>query len=92
MPPTHLGPAAPVPKRRSLSFAEREEIALEWASGTGVRAITVKLSRSPAQSSRETRRNLATRGGDFGYDAITEQWHAERPKARTLTLNPALRD
>lgn len=26
--PTHLAPSAPVPKRRSLSFSEREEIAL----------------------------------------------------------------
>lgn len=40
MPPTHLEPSAPLSKNRSLSFAEREEIALECARGTDVRAIT----------------------------------------------------
>ena len=33
MPPTHLAPSAPLLKNRSLSFAEREEIALECARG-----------------------------------------------------------
>ncbi len=96
MPPTHLAPSAPLPKNRSLSFAEREEIALECARGTGVRAIARKLKRSPSTISREVRRNSATRGGDFDYRAINAQWHADRaakrPKASKLTLNPALRD
>lgn len=96
MPPTHLAPSAPIPKNRSLSFAEREEIALECARGTGVRAIARKLKRSPSTISREIRRNSATRGGDFDYRAINAQWHADRaakrPKASKLTLNPALRD
>ena len=96
MPPTHLAPSAPFPKSRSLSFAEREEIALECARGTGVRAIARKLKRSPSTISREIRRNSATRGGDFDYRAINAQWHsdraAKRPKASKLTLNPALRD
>ena len=39
MPPTHLAPSAPQPTNRNLSFAEREEIALECARKTGVRAI-----------------------------------------------------
>lgn len=96
MPPTHLAPPVPFPKSRSLSFAEREEIALECARATGVRAIARKLKRSPSTISREIRRNSATRGGDFDYRAINAQWHADRvakrPKASKLTLNPALRD
>lgn len=96
MPPTHLAPSAPVPRHRSLSFVEREEIALECARGTGVRAIARKLGRSPSTISREIRRNSATRSGEFDYRAINAQWHADRsakrPKASKLTLNPTLRD
>ncbi len=96
MPPTHLAPSAPVPKHRCLSFAEREEIALECARGTGVRAIARKLGRSPSTISREIRRNSATRGGDFDYRAINAQWHADRaarrPKPSKLAINPALRN
>ena len=96
MPPTHLAPSAPLLKNRSLSFAEREEIALECARGTSVRAIARKLRRSPSTISREIRRNSATRGGDFDYRAINAQWHADRaakrPKASKLTLNLTLRD
>lgn len=96
MPPTHLAPSAPAPTNRSLSFAEREEIALECARGTGVRAIARKLGRSPSTISREIRRNSATRGGDFDYRAIAAQWHADRaakrPKVSKLTVNPTLRD
>jgi IS30 family transposase len=96
MPPTHLAPSAPLLKNRSLSFAEREEIALECARGTSVRAIARKLRRSPRTISREIRRNSATRGGDFDYRAINAQWYADRaakrPKASKLTLNLTLRD
>ena len=96
MPPTHLAPSAPVPKHRSLSFVEREEIALECARGTRVRAIARKLGRSPSTISREIRRNSATRSGDFDYRALTAQWHADRaarrPKISKLTSNPSLHD
>lgn len=96
MPPTHLAPFAPQLKSRNLSFAEREEIALECARGSGVRAIARKLGRSPSTISREIRRNSATRSGDFDYRAITAQWHADRaaqrPKASKLANSPALRD
>ncbi len=96
MPPTHLAPSALLPKNRSLSFAERKEIALECARSTSVRAIARKLKRSPGTISREIRRNSATRGGDFDYRAINAQWHADRtakrPKSSKLALNPALRD
>lgn len=96
MPPTHLAPSAPAPKQRSLSFVEREEIALGCARGTGVRAIARKLGRSPSTISREIRRNSATRSGEFDYRAIAAQWHADRaakrPKISKLTVNPVLRD
>lgn len=96
MPPTHLSPSATALTRRSLTFSEREEIALECARGTGVRTIARKLSRSPSTISREIRRNSATRGGDFDYRAITAQWHADRaarrPKPSKLACNSALRD
>ncbi|GHG38262.1 helix-turn-helix domain-containing protein [Paracoccus sp. KCTC 42845] len=96
MPPTHLAPSALGPKSRNISFAEREEIALERARGTGVRAIARKLGRCPNTIFREIRRNFAIRGGEFDYRAIAAQWHADRaarrPKASKLVLNPALRD
>ena len=96
MPPTHLAPSAPVPKHHSLSFVEREEIALECARGTGVRAIARKLGRSPSTISREIRRNSATRSGEFDYRATAAQWHADRaakrPKISKLAVNPVLRD
>ncbi|MCF7701803.1 IS30 family transposase [Loktanella sp. M215] len=95
MPPTHLAPSASSLKSRGLSFQEREEIALECARGTGVRAIARKLGRSPSTVSREIRRNSATRGGEFDYRAIAAQWHADRaarrPKISKLAVNPALR-
>lgn len=96
MPPTQLAPSAPMPKQRGLSFVEREEIALERARGTGVRAIARKLGRSPSTISREIRRNSATRSGEFDYRATAAQWHADRaarrPKISKLAVNPALRD
>lgn len=96
LPPTHLAPSAPVPTNHSLSFAEREEIPLECARGTGVRAIARKLGRSPSTISREIRRNSATRGGECDYRAIVAQWHADRaakrPKISKLAVNPTLRD
>jgi hypothetical protein len=77
---------------RSLSFHEREEIALLRATGTGVRAIARTLGRSPSTVSRELRRNAATRGGRLEYRA---QWKAElvarRPKDAKFVTNPFLR-
>ena len=88
MPPTHLAPSAPLPKNPGLSFAEREETALECARGTGVRAIARKLKRSPGTISREIRRNSAARGGDFDHRAINAQWHADRA-AKPVKNGPA---
>ncbi len=80
---------------RYLSFAEREEVALLRACGSGVREIAERLGRSPSTISRELRRNAATRGGALEYRAITAQWHADRrgrrPKPAKLATNPELR-
>lgn len=59
MPPLSLAD----PTGRYLCFAEREEIALFRARGTGVREIARQLGRDPGTISRELRRNAATRGG-----------------------------
>jgi hypothetical protein len=67
---------------RYLSFAEREEIALHFARGCGVREIARRLGRSSATISRELRRNAATRSGYLDCRAITAQWHADRRARR----------
>jgi transcriptional regulator with XRE-family HTH domain len=80
---------------RYLSFVEREEIALCFARGLGVREIATRLGRSPSTISRELRRNAATRGGYAEYRATTAQWHADRrakrPKVAKLAAHDALR-
>lgn len=84
MPHTHLASPAPQLTSHNLPFAEREEIALEYARRSGVQAIADKLGRSPSTISREMKRNSATRSGDFDYRAITAQWHAD-PAYKELT-------
>jgi IS30 family transposase len=80
---------------RYVSFAEREEIAILRAQGSGVREIARQLGRSPSTISRELRRNAATRGGYLEYRASTAQWHADRrarrPKPAKLAANAELR-
>jgi IS30 family transposase len=95
IPPTTLAPSAKPLSGRYLSFAEREEIALWRAQGSGVREIARRLGRAASTISRELRRNAATRGGGLEYRATTAQWHAERaarrPKPAKLAVNAALR-
>ena len=95
MPPSTLAPSSKPLSGRYLSFAEREELAIQHAQGLGVRQIARNMGRSGSTISRELRRNAATRGGDLNYRARTAQWHAERaarrPKAAKLALNTALR-
>src|SRR4051794_18911947 len=95
MPPSHLAPAAKALSGRSLSFAEREEIAIWRAQRHGVREIARRLERAPSTISRELRRNAATRSGGLAYRATTAQWHADRsarrPKAAKLAINEPLR-
>ena len=80
---------------RSLSFTEREELAILYAQDCGVREIAHRLGRAPSTISRELRRNAATRSGNFRYRATTAQWHADRrakrPKVAKLATNGALR-
>ncbi len=95
MPPAMFRPSAKPLSGRSLSFAEREEIALLRAQGHGVREIARRLERAPSTISRELRRNAATRSGGLEDRATTAQWHAERsarrPKPAKLAVNPTLR-
>ena len=96
MPPTQLAPSARRTTERYLTFLEREEIAIELAKGSGIRAIARKLGRSPSTISREVRRNAVTRGGRPDYRGGTAQWHADRasrrPRLCKLVKNPLLRD
>src|SRR5829696_3509947 len=82
MPPSHLAPSAKPLSGRSLTFAEREEIAIWRAQRHGVREIARRLKRAPSTISRELRRNAATRSGGLAYRATTAQWHADRSARR----------
>jgi IS30 family transposase len=80
---------------RYLSLAEREELAILRAQGTGIREMARQIGRSASTISREVRRNAATRSGGLDYRAITAQWHADRaarrPKHAKLAVNAVLR-
>ena len=95
MPPTMFGRSAKPLSGRHLLLAEREELAILRAQGTGIREIARRVGRSASTVSRELRRNAATRGGGLEYRASTAQWHSERaarrPKPAKLTMNAALR-
>ena len=82
------------PTGRYLSFAEREEIALLRAQGSGVREIARTIGRDPGTISRELRRNAAVRYGSRGYRASVAQWKADmaakRPKEAKLVTNVRL--
>jgi IS30 family transposase len=88
-------PSAKPLSGRSLSFAEREEIALLRVQGHAMQDIARRLGRAASTISRELRRNAATRSGGLEYRATTAQWHAERaarrPKQAKLARNAALR-
>jgi transposase-like protein len=96
----HAGGMTPLsldePTGRSLSFAEREEIALLKAEDKVVREIARTIGRDPGTVSRELRRNAATRGGKPVYRAVVAQWKAQqaakRPKAAKLVGNEGLRE
>ena len=79
----------------SLSFREREEIALLKTQGASLRSIARQLDRAPSTISRELRRNAATRGGKLEYRASVAQWKADlvarRPKPAKLAVNGRLR-
>jgi len=77
---------------RSLSFGEREEIALGRAGGESVRLISMRLGRSASTISRELARNSDARGA---YRATTAHplayERASRPKPARLVTKLALR-
>lgn len=75
MPPAYLSLSAKAISSRCLTIARREEIALELARGTAIRAIARKLDRPPSTISREIRRNAATRVSNFVDRVITAQWY-----------------
>lgn len=95
MPPQDWGRRA-----RSLSFAEREEIALLRARGAGVREIARDLGRSPSTISRELRRvqhhDHSRDRHRVRYRASTAQAdadrQAQRPKPARLATNQRLRE
>jgi IS30 family transposase len=91
MPPLTLAPLS----GRYLSFAEREDISVLLAQGSGVREIGRQLGRAPSTISRELQRNSALRTGRPEYRASTAQTHADRrarrPKPAKLAINPELR-
>jgi IS30 family transposase len=84
------------PRAATCRFAEREDIALLRAQGTGVREVARRIGRAASTVSRELRRNVATRGGQLQYRASVAQWKAERAarrsKSATLVENDRLRD
>jgi IS30 family transposase len=98
---TWRGDAAPSlhDRKRSLSFAEREEIAALRAAKMGVRTIARELGRSPSTISRELRRVKHNRPSDrhlMRYRAWTAQADADRqarrPKTAKLAINDRLRE
>ena len=95
MPPAMFEKSAMPVSGRYLSLAEREELAILRAQGTGIREIARQLGRSASTISRELRRNASTRSGGLDYRATVAQWHAERaarrPKSAKLVGNAALR-
>ena len=80
-------------KGRCLTLAQREEIALGRARGDSVRAIAVRIGRSPSTVSRELARNTDRSGR---YRATTAHalayGRASRPKPAKLVVNLVLRD
>ena len=82
MPPSTPGPSSKSLSGRHLSFAERQELAIQHGQGAGVPQLARHMGRSGSTISRELRRNAATRGGELDYRATTAQWHAERAARR----------
>ena len=92
VPPMNLGE----PSGRYLSFAEREEIALDRAAGLGIGEIARRLDRSPSTISREVNRGCLARRPRGRYKASIAQARADararRPKPAKLAVDQRLRD
>ena len=85
---------SPLTRFGSLTFAEREQIAVLRAAGMGVRAIAIEVRRSASTVSRELRRRPTTQTPSR-YLASTAQADADakarRPKPARLATNVRLR-
>ena len=80
-------------KGRCLTFAEREEIALDRAAGESMRAIAARLGRSPSTISRELSRNAEGTGRYRATSAHAAAYErASRPKPAKLATNLVLRE
>lgn len=86
MPPTHLAPSAPLPKCRNLSFAEREEIALECVRGTECGRSRASWADLPA---RFLGRSGATRRRAAGSSTIGPLRRSGMPIVRPDGRRPA---
>ena len=75
MPPSHRSVWSKPLSERTLSFAEREEIARLRVQGHGLRHIAGSLDHAPSTISRDLRRNATPRSGGLEYRATTAQWH-----------------
>src|SRR3954465_760861 len=92
MPPSQLAPSSKSLSGRSLSFAEREEIAIWRAQRQGGRESARRLARAPSTISRELRRNAATRSGALAYRATTARGPADRPPRRPKPAKRAIKE
>jgi IS30 family transposase len=79
-------------KRRCLTFAKREEIAVARAGGESMRSIARRLGRSPSTVSRQLSRNGDRAGGYRATRAHARAYvRASRPKPAKLQTNFKLR-
>jgi IS30 family transposase len=86
-----IAPLARHRSQRSLSLADREEISRGVCAGASVRAIAMRIGRSPSTVSRELVRNE----GRVNYRAAAGDSHAwanaRRPKLCKLAMHARLR-
>jgi IS30 family transposase len=78
-------------KGRSVTFQEREEIAMARAGGESMRSIARRLGRSPSTISRELARNSDRRGYRATNAHAAAYERASRPKPAKLHVNRRLR-
>ncbi|MDV7089118.1 helix-turn-helix domain-containing protein [Rhodococcus opacus] len=79
-------------KGRCLTFAEREETAIDIAAGHTLRDIAKALNRSPSTISREIARNREPSGRYRSQAAHAAAYHrASCPKPSKLATHPPTR-
>ncbi|MFE6385236.1 helix-turn-helix domain-containing protein [Nocardiopsis dassonvillei] len=75
--------------RRILTLAEREEVAIAYARGEGVRSLSRLLGRHPSVVSREIRCNRSKRGYRAGTAHQRARTRHSRLQQRRLDTGPA---